>query len=180
MQRILTIILIVLGCSQICINDNNVQATQQMTEAAKLQTKVLIEQQRPIENMERSLKGDAPIRLIRETEPSRSGINRKTVEITAYTAGYESTGKNPGDAGYGLTASGYQLTDADAWKVVAADPVYYPVGTKIYIDGVGMVTVRDTGSIVKGPNKLDIFVGMRNVNDAYAWGRQSVVIGVVR
>lgn len=104
---------------------------------------------------------------------------RITLEVTAYTAGPESTGKSPGDPAYGITASGYHLSDSDAWQVAAADPKYYPIGTRIYLDGVGVVRVEDTGGAIQGPNKLDLFVGMAAVDTAYKWGRQHVKATII-
>lgn len=106
-----------------------------------------------------------------QQEVSR-GENRRWMEITAYTAGFESTGKGPGHPEYGLTATGYRLTDADAWKVAAADPRYYPPGTRVNVAGVGTVTIVDTGGAIKGPHRLDIFAGMTAVDEADMWGRQ--------
>lgn len=105
--------------------------------------------------------------------PYRGNVVRRTFEVTAYTAA-----DWPDNPAYGITASGYRLSEADAWKVAAADPRYYPTGTKVYIVGIGEVTVMDTGADVKGPGRIDVFAGMQNRGEAFEYGRQ-VVPGVV-
>lgn len=56
--------------------------------------------------------------------------------------------------GGGKTASGTQVTP---YRSVAVDPKVIPLGTKLYIEGVGYRIAEDTGSAVKG-NKIDINV----------------------
>ena len=100
---------------------------------------------------------------------------RIMAELTAYTSGSESTGKYPGHPAHGITSSGHRLTEADAFRVVAADDVYYPAGTRLYLSGVGLVTVLDTGEDIKGPTRLDLYIG-EDSGLAYAWGRQKVEV----
>lgn len=74
--------------------------------------------------------------------------------LTAYTNGPESTGKNPGDKGYGITASGKRTKEG---RTIAADPKVLPLGTRVYIDGIGERIVEDTGSAIK-KNKIDVYI----------------------
>jgi 3D (Asp-Asp-Asp) domain-containing protein len=92
----------------------------------------------------------------------------QTAIVTAYTCGYESTGKRNGDKGYCLTASGYKLTPKDSYKIVAADPKYYHFGQRIYLEGIGEVIVEDTGASIKGKNRFDIFIN--DVKEAKKFG----------
>ena len=109
-------------------------------------------------------------------QPSRGHRGERCqMTVTAYTAA-----DWPDNPAYGITAAGHRLTDADAWRVAAADPRYYPAGTRIYVAGVGLVTVKDTGSDVQGPDRLDIFVGMENRAEAFRWGRKSVPVMIVK
>lgn len=104
-----------------------------------------------------------------KTEKGIFVINKKiNMRSTAYTAGPESTGKRPGDKGYGITASGMKAQRG----VVAVDTKVIPFGTKLYIEGYGYAVAGDTGSAIKG-NKIDVFLdrerdainyGVRNVN----------------
>jgi len=92
----------------------------------------------------------------------------QTAIVTAYTCGFESTGKRFGSKGYCVTASGYKLTPKDSYKIVAADPRYYYFGQRIYLEGIGEVTVEDTGSAIKGRNRFDIFID--NLEEAKRFG----------
>lgn len=86
-------------------------------------------------------------------------------ECTAYTEGFESCGKLPSHPAYGITASGKRV----AVGMIAADTTVLPFGTKVYIEGMGIYTVEDTGGAIKG-NCIDIY--MPNLNDAIKFGRQ--------
>lgn len=86
------------------------------------------------------------------------------IGLTAYTAGFESTGKNPGDPDYGITATGAHVKDGDT---IAVDPNVIPLGTKVYIEGIGVRTAEDTGGAIKG-NRIDVY--MNDLNAALDFG----------
>ena len=88
-----------------------------------------------------------------------------TGEISAYTAGVESTGKSPGHPAYGITASGEMVRDG----IVAADTSILPFGTRIHIEGLGVFVVKDTGGYIKG-NRIDVY--MESYSAAIKFGRQ--------
>ncbi|GAB6989483.1 3D domain-containing protein [Paenibacillus pini] len=90
-------------------------------------------------------------------------------EITSYTNGRESTGKRKGDKNYGITASGKHTKEG---RTVSADIRVLPMGTVIYIDGVGKRVVEDTGSAIKG-YKLDLFI--EDLDKALEFGRKKNV-----
>ncbi|MEM3434288.1 MAG: 3D domain-containing protein, partial [Candidatus Methanomethyliaceae archaeon] len=90
---------------------------------------------------------------------------------TAYTAGPESTGKKPGDPGYGITASGFAVGPG----VVAADP-RFPFGTRLWIEGYGFGIVLDRGEAIRG-NRLDLY--FQKLEDALAWGVRQVEVIVL-
>lgn len=92
---------------------------------------------------------------------------------SAYTAGYESTGKRPGDSGYGITATGIKAEHG----VVAVDPSVIPLGTKLYIEGYGIAIAADTGSAIKG-HKIDLFYS--SLTDALNYGRRTATVYVLQ
>jgi len=75
------------------------------------------------------------------------------VTLTAYTAGPASTGKDKGDPGYGITASGTKVAEG---RTVSVDPDVIPLGWWVYIEGIGLRRAEDTGSAVKG-KKIDVY-----------------------
>lgn len=75
------------------------------------------------------------------------------VTLTAYTAGPESTGKDEGDPGYGITASGTRVSEG---RTISVDPDVIPLGWWVYIEGIGFRRAEDTGSAIKG-KKIDVY-----------------------
>ncbi|WAA09962.1 3D domain-containing protein [Fervidibacillus albus] len=99
-----------------------------------------------------------------------------TVVATGYTAGYESTGKRPGDPSYGITYSGVKVK-RDLYSTIAADLNVFPLGTVLFIPGYGFGVVADKGSAIKG-NKIDLY--FETVEDVYSqWGKKVVEVYVV-
>lgn len=101
-----------------------------------------------------------------------------TCTATAYDLSYESTGKKPGQSGYGITASGTYCKKG----TVAVDPSVIPLGTKMYIvssDGsvvYGLCTAEDTGGAIKG-NKVDLYYDTRA--ECLKFGRRSVDVYIL-
>lgn len=112
---------------------------------------------------------------------SRGKIDAKNTLVcvaTAYDLSYASCGKNPGDRGYGITASGTRARPG----VVAVDPKVIPLGTKLYIkslDGAkdyGYAVAEDTGSAIKG-NRVDLFFSTKKEVDQF--GRRKVKVYIL-
>ena len=98
----------------------------------------------------------------------------KTVTMNAsqYCACYKCTGKRPGDAGYGITASGVKVR----LGIVAVDKRFIKLGTKIKIHGMtGTYLAADTGSAIKG-KRIDIYNPSHN--SALQFGRKSVMVTI--
>lgn len=98
---------------------------------------------------------------------SNKGVLIGEFTATAYDLSVDSTGKRRGDAGYGLTASGYNIAGMSRERAmtIATDPRVIPRGSKVriefsepYTHFSGVYTARDTGGAIKG-NKVDIFLG---------------------
>lgn len=69
--------------------------------------------------------------------------------ITHYDACMECCGKTDG-----ITKSGAKVCDG---VTVAVDPTVIPLGTYIYIEGVGYRVAQDIGGAIKG-NRIDVYV----------------------
>jgi uncharacterized protein YabE (DUF348 family) len=69
-------------------------------------------------------------------------------KVTMYASSYTATsaGKNPGEPGYGVTASGVQAGTG----VVAVDRSVVPFRSYVYVPGYGVAFVGDTGGGIKG------------------------------
>ncbi|MFT8323207.1 MAG: ubiquitin-like domain-containing protein [Bacillus sp. (in: firmicutes)] len=91
------------------------------------------------------------------------------VNSTAYTASCN------GCSGY--TATGINLKANPNAKVIAVDPNYIPLGTKVYVEGYGYAVAADTGSAIKG-KKIDVFFATKA--EAYRWGSKPVNIKVIK
>jgi 3D (Asp-Asp-Asp) domain-containing protein len=102
---------------------------------------------------------------------------KNRVVATGYTAGVESTGKNPGHPSYGITYSGVKVK-RDLYSTIAADTSVYPIGTILFIPNYGYGVVADTGSAIKG-NRLDLYYD--TVDQVYnEWGKQTLDVYLVQ
>jgi 3D (Asp-Asp-Asp) domain-containing protein len=97
----------------------------------------------------------------------------ETFEVTAYTAGYESTGKHPGDPLYGVTASGAYVEE----NHTIACPPSMEFGTRIYIPYFdNEFECQDRGgAIIEG--HLDVYIP--EVEDALQFGRRDLDVIVI-
>ncbi|PLS15671.1 hypothetical protein CVD28_21140 [Bacillus sp. M6-12] len=101
----------------------------------------------------------------------------KEVVATGYTAGFESTGKNPDNPSYGITYSGVKVK-RDLFSTVAADLHVFPIGTILYIPGYGYGVVADKGGAIKG-NELDLYYN--TVDEVFEnWGKKTLEVYVVK
>ena len=91
---------------------------------------------------------------------------------TAYDPGPESTGKRPGDPGYGITATGVRFAPG----IVAIDPRVIPFFTRVWVPGYGFGVAADTGSDIQG-YRVDL--GFSTYWEAIQWGRRAVNVYVL-
>jgi 3D (Asp-Asp-Asp) domain-containing protein len=98
--------------------------------------------------------------------PSRSFTHVREMEITAYTVAPEECGKDIWEEDYGVTASGKVVQEG---YVAAGHGI--PLGTKLFIEGIGEVTVEDRGvpEIVHN-GVVDVFKWSKK--EAIEFGRQ--------
>lgn len=75
------------------------------------------------------------------------------VQLTAYDAGFQSTGKTAEHPQYGITFSG---TTVEEGRTIAVDPKVIPMGWWVYIEGYGFRRAEDKGSAVNGKH-IDIY-----------------------
>lgn len=75
--------------------------------------------------------------------------------------------------GGGITASGLPATE----QVIAVDPTVIPLGTRVYIEGIGYRIAADTGGLIKG-NFIDIYYETSNPNFA-GYGRRNVKVYIL-
>ncbi|ASB86631.1 ubiquitin-like domain-containing protein [Bacillus sonorensis] len=90
------------------------------------------------------------------------------VTSTAYTASCSGCS--------GHTATGVNLKNNPGSKVIAVDPSFIPLGTKVHVEGYGYAVAADTGSAIKG-RKIDVFFPSKSA--AYRWGNKRVKIKVL-
>lgn len=96
------------------------------------------------------------------------------MEVTGYTAGYESTGKTPDHPEYEITASGKRAKRG----VTVAAGKSIPFGTKVYIpdlkwfNGTGVFTVQDRGGAIDNTD-IDVYFGTtkKQLQEALDFGR---------
>lgn len=90
----------------------------------------------------------------------------QTYEVTAYTAGYESTGKHPDHPLYKVTASG--ATVEENHTIACAMSIDFD--TQVYIPYFGRTfTCEDRGGAIK-EGHLDVYMDL--VEDALEFGRR--------
>ncbi|WP_179097365.1 3D domain-containing protein [Paenibacillus sp. FSL H7-0331] len=107
------------------------------------------------------------------TEPSIDVYNYKSMSVTAFTSGFESTQKKKGQKGYGITASGEPVKQG----VTAACPKSMSFGTEIYIKELDHVyTCQDRGEAIK-EGHIDIY--FNDLREARHFGRQKLSVAII-
>jgi 3D (Asp-Asp-Asp) domain-containing protein len=102
----------------------------------------------------------------------RKEMNKKYFVITAYTSGYESTGKTSGSKGYQITASGTKVQEG---KTIAC-PSSLDFGTKLNIENVGLRVCEDRGGAIKS-DRLDLYVS--SLSAAIEFGKQTLRVEIL-
>ncbi|MBF0464789.1 MAG: 3D domain-containing protein [Nitrospirae bacterium] len=94
-------------------------------------------------------------------------LEKGEFEVTAYDVSLRSTGKWSRNH---LTKSG---TTPHRYRTVAVDPTIIPIGSLVYIEGVGWRIAEDTGSKIKG-KMIDVFFDSED--EAIDFGRQTLKV----
>lgn len=105
------------------------------------------------------------INVIKHKEIRVNQTEPMLMETTAFTAGFESTGKHPDHPLYGITATGTKAKRG----VCAVDETLIPMGTSLYVEGYGYCKAEDRGSAIKG-YKVDVFIP--SLDEALEFGRE--------
>lgn len=109
-----------------------------------------------------------------ETSAEEAIMIRDIYEITAYTAGYESTGKTQEHPAYGITASGELVKE----NYTIACPPELEFGTEVYIPYFSQKFVcEDRGGAIKGKT-IDVY--MEKLDDAKEFGRQMLEVHILK
>jgi 3D (Asp-Asp-Asp) domain-containing protein len=100
-------------------------------------------------------------------------VEYEIYEVTAYTAGFESTGKHPGDPLYGVTASGTYVQEN---HTIACGPEH-EFGTRIYIPYFdNEFECQDRGGAIK-EGYLDVYIP--DLAEALEFGRRELEVIVI-
>mgnify|MGYP001062719280 CR=1 FL=1 len=111
---------------------------------------------------------DTQSRPIKEAAPQQQSGQTIRMHVTAYTAGYESTQKKAGEAGYGITASGTTVTEG---RTLACGPEF-SFGTKMSIPSLGISGVcEDRGGAIDF-HEIDVFIS--DLSRARAFGEKTL------
>ena len=101
-----------------------------------------------------------------EVEPQVIERSLGTYEVTAYCACEQCTGPYND----GITYSGEPAVEG---VTIAADIDKHPIGTELYIEGVGYRTVQDIGGSIYG-DKIDVYFDSHQ--EALEFGRQQLEV----
>ncbi|MEI6521216.1 MAG: 3D domain-containing protein [bacterium] len=117
---------------------------------------------------ERVIKNPTPTLISRGKLASRSAGEILLCEATAY---------DPGPGSCGKYADGYTATGMRAGRgVIAVDPRFIPLGTRVYVDGYGYAIAADTGGAIKG-RIIDVCFPTRG--ECIRWGRKMVKVRIL-
>ncbi|CAM3543766.1 3D domain-containing protein [Marinicrinis lubricantis] len=121
-----------------------------------------------------------PIKPVSQMTHEELMQHYRAVEViaTGYSAGVESTGKDPDHPSYGITYSGVKVKrDKETISTIAADLSVFPLGTVLWIPGYGYGIVADIGSAIKG-HKIDLYFQSKDA--VYKeWGKKQLQVYII-
>jgi 3D (Asp-Asp-Asp) domain-containing protein len=182
------IILVLLG-SNIIVGNSYVHSNKQYESKIKQKTKLIKHHELSIRKQNEKITNQlGEVKLLREQngnlkieldsankekEQLQNRLsNMKYFEVTSYTAGIESTQKQKGDKGYGITTSGKTATVGET----IACPSSFPFGTRLNIENIGLRVCEDRGGLIV-QNRLDLYMG--SLSEALKFGRQTLLVEIL-
>lgn len=105
----------------------------------------------------------------RKVSAKASEYDVQGFELTAYCACELCCGPSA----QGVTFSG---TTVESGRTLAVDPSVIPIGSLVYIDGLGLRVAEDTGSAIKG-NIVDVY--FEDHDEALRFGRQTANVVII-
>lgn len=105
------------------------------------------------------------------------GTHPKPITLSARGIGTLTVAKKITVVATAYVAGGHTATGVSAQRgVIAVDPSVIPLGTKLYIPGVGIVRAEDTGGAIRG-NRIDVCLPTEAA--ARQWGVRTVTVYVI-
>lgn len=99
-------------------------------------------------------------------------VQKQYIELDVVATAYWY--KDPIDASG--TGVAYDGNPAVPYETIAVDPKVIPLGSKVYVPGIGWCKAHDTGSAIKG-NKIDVAMDSRQA--ALNWGNRKLRVRVM-
>lgn len=136
-----------------------------VTERKLTSTKIIV---KPVNRILKTGTGSALFasRGSKASPASNKSSAKRQITVTA-------TGYYKYVSGTGITATGRKATKG----IVAVDPRFIPLGTRLYIPGYGYAIAADTGGAIKGA-KIDLCFD--TYREAIRYGRRKIKISILR
>ena len=112
---------------------------------------------------------------INKLKNDKKALNKYTYLDTFRLTGYCPCRKCCGKWANGITASGATAVEG---ITIAADPRILPLGTKVFIEGLGERIVQDTGGDIKN-KKLDIFVSYHSKAYGAVYNQKNAKVWII-
>lgn len=151
------------------ISDQKEEISKQKNEISG-KNKQISDKKNEILNLKKKL-----VLLENKNKTSNASISRGSYENKKYLGVFRTTFYTPYDgSATGITARGNKAIPG---RTVAVDPRVIPLGSKLYIEGYGIVIADDTGSAIKG-SRLDYCVSSRSL--AYKLGVKKLKVWLIK
>ncbi|EGO63575.1 3D domain-containing protein [Acetonema longum] len=110
--------------------------------------------------------------------PALEGMkNNSVAETRGYVMTVTATAYTPFEPGMTSgTGLAYDGRPAIPYKTVAVDPDVIPLGSRVWVPGIGFMLCHDTGNLIKG-NIIDVC--LETEEEMIQWGRKTLEILVI-